>query len=110
MKKVLYLGIAFSLLAACLAGTTLRSRQKYVASHAEMSREIQNAILAGEICMGMTEDQVVAAMGMPNHVNRSTYEFGTRVQFAYDAIGSNFNFNKYSYVYFENGKVTSWSQ
>lgn len=97
-------------LAACLAGTTLKSRQRYIRIHPEMSDEFKEAILAGEIRLGMHEGQVEAAIGPPNHVNRSAYSWGTTAQFCYDAIGFNFNFNRYRYVYFENGKVTSWSQ
>jgi len=110
MKKIIFLGVVLVLMGACMAGTTLGSRQRFVAAFPEMSSEVKSAILAGEVCMGMTEDQVTASIGQPNHINRDTYQFGTRTQFAYDEIGNNFNFNKYSYVYFENGKVTSWSQ
>lgn len=97
-------------LAACMAGTTLRSRQRYVANHHNLTPDVRQAILGGTIIMDMTEDQVAASLGPPNHVNRSTYSWGTTTQFCYDEIGFNFNFNRYRYVYFENGRVTSWQQ
>ena len=93
-----------------LAATTLASRKRYIENSPPLSHEIEAAILAGEVCMNMTEMDVEASIGRPDHVNRDTFKFGTRTHFCYDSIGSNFNFNQYRYVYFENGKVTSWSQ
>ena len=110
MKRSLFLAVIPILMAACMAGTTLGSRQKYVAQHPGLAKEVYNAILAGEICMGMTRDQVVASLGYPDRVHEDTYQSGTRTQFCYDQIGANFNFNRYHYVYFENDRVTSWSQ
>lgn len=102
--------VAFGLAAGCLAGTTLRSREKYIAAHPETTNAVRTAILNGEVIIGMTEQEVSVSIGMPDHVNRSTYSWGTTAQFCYDEVGANFNFNRYRYVYFENGKVTSWDQ
>ncbi|OGP62752.1 MAG: hypothetical protein A2170_10070 [Deltaproteobacteria bacterium RBG_13_53_10] len=108
-KRLAALAALVVLCARC-AAVSLKSRQNYVKYRADLTPAIERAILAGEVAIGMTEDDVWASIGRPDRVNRSTYEFGTRVQFCYDNIGSRFNFNKYRYVYFENDKVTSWSQ
>lgn len=100
---------AVLIFAAC-AAVSQKAKARYIGHHPEMSAEVKAAILGGYIIMGMNEGQVTASIGMPNHVNRDTYDFGTRTQYCYDEIGFNFNFNHYRYVYFENGKVTSWSQ
>ncbi len=113
MKRLLAAAAALVLvcgLAGCMAGMTLRSRQKYVANHPGLDQEVRQAILEGVIMMGMTKDQVVASIGRPNDENISTYEGGETTQFCYGEIGSNFNFNRYRYVYFTNGKVTGWDQ
>jgi hypothetical protein len=109
MKKALWLGVILGLMAACLAGTTLQSRRQYVVAHPEMSRTIQKAILAGKICLDMTEEEVLASLGRPAAINRGADSSGSRTQFVYEQIGGNYNFNLYHYVYFENGRVTRWS-
>jgi hypothetical protein len=103
MKRLLFLGVILVVMGACMAGTTLGSRQRFVAAFPEMRSEVKSAILAGEVCMGMTEDQVIASIGQPNRITRDTSPFGTSTQFGYFETG-----NKYGYVYFEDGKVTSW--
>ena len=110
LAAIAALALSCGLIAGCLAGTTLRSREQYVATHHPMTQEVRAAILAGTLVMGMTEEEVVASIGQPNDINRSTYAHGTTAQFCYDEIGFNFNFNRYRYVYFENYKVTSWDQ
>ena len=94
MKKVLFLGVILALMGACLTGTTLTSRKHYV-ENAALAPEIERAILAGEVCMKMTEDDVIASIGRPDHINRDTYQFGTKTQFVYDTYGSRFNINQY---------------
>ncbi len=113
LKKIAALAallVVFGLEAGCIAGTTLGSRQKYVASNPGLDPQIKAAIIEGTLCMGMSERDVVASIGYPDRVNRDTYQYGTRAQFCYNEIGGNFNFNRFRYVYFENGRVTSWSE
>lgn len=99
-------------LAGCLISTTMspRERQKYIAAHPEITPEVRSAIAAGGLCLGMTEEEVVASIGIPDDVNRSTYSFGTTCQFCYGLPGMQYVQYKYKYVYFENGRVTSWQQ
>jgi len=86
-------------------------RAKYVEEHPEeLSEEFKTAILAGELVIGMTEEHVVVCLGRPYEINKSTGNWGTRSQWVYiDPSIYDFHISqKYAYVYFENGKVTSW--
>jgi len=64
---------------------------------------IQNDILAGNIRVGFTPEQVTMAWGKPDHVNRTKTLVGIHEQWVY---GEN-PFPR-SYVYIENGLVKSW--
>ncbi len=108
-KRFAALAAVMVFCAAC-AAVSQKAKARYIGHHPEMSEQVKAAILGGYLIMGMTEGQVTASIGMPDRVNEDTYEFGTRTQYCYENIGTRFNFNRYRYVYFENGKVTSWSQ
>jgi hypothetical protein len=58
--------------------------------------------------IGMTYQQVIDAIGHPATVNHSTDANGTREQWIYQPVQSEFS-AKTVYVYFENGKVTGWT-
>jgi len=80
--------------------------------------KIKDAILSGEIILGMNVMQVMASRGVPLDINSSTGEWGTHSQWIYVGIEANPRMHtskkewrldhKYAYIYFENGKVTSW--
>ena len=46
----------------------------------------------------MTDEMAVVALGSPKDINRSVGSWGTHEQWVYDG----------EYLYFENGKLTSW--
>ena len=48
----------------------------------------------------MTPLMTCRSIGIPNHINKSTYEFGIHEQWVYDE----------RYLYFENDKLTSWQE
>lgn len=56
-------------------------------------------IYNGRIWIGMTDSQARISIGRPNDINRSVGEWGTHEQWVY---------NDGRYLYFENGKLTSW--
>jgi len=60
----------------------------------ETGRKISNR----RIWIGMTPDMARKSIGKPNDINRSTGSYGAHEQWVYD--------NRY--LYFENGKLTSW--
>ncbi len=75
-------------------------RQHAVNKHPEWGEKYRNAVLNGEIIIGMNKMQARASWGLPKDVNRSVYSTGTREQWVYDEYDT--------YVYFRNGKLTSW--
>jgi hypothetical protein len=50
------------------------------------------------IWLGMTSAMALASWGEPNKVNRTVGKWGVNEQWVYDD----------TYLYFENGKLTSW--
>jgi outer membrane protein assembly factor BamE (lipoprotein component of BamABCDE complex) len=57
-----------------------------------------------KVQQGMTEKEVVEAIGRPTDINRTRAEYGTRAQFVYRQYGTQY---ESAYVYFEDGLVTS---
>lgn len=86
-------------------------RQDYIKTHPDISQRIKDAILKGDILIGMTEAQVIASRGTPYKVNRSTGSYGVHEQwvmfFDTPSILDPKSYT-YAYIYFENGRVTSW--
>lgn len=67
--------------------------------HPDWSNEVCKAVAQRAIIMGMTAQQVHAAIGKPDNINATVTGYGKNEQWVY---GQNF------YVYLDNGKVTSW--
>jgi len=59
-----------------------------------------------EIQLGMTGEMVEAAWGSPRAINRSVGSWGVHEQWVY---GSYTKYSSPTYLYFENGILTSWS-
>ncbi len=101
-------------------GSALHNRkmmkQNYLKTHPEISSQMRNAILNGDILIGMTAEQVLASRGRPYKINRSTGSYGIHEQWVMitftpgviSAYGLDKKAPRYAYIYFENGKVTSW--
>ena len=67
MKTVVVI-LAVVLLAACTSAPPFspgRDAERYVAAHPKLDRDIAAAVLAGEIVVGMSADDVRAAGGAP---------------------------------------------
>lgn len=62
------------------------------------SQSIWTDIKNQEICRGMTKDMAILSWGEPNDINRSVGSWGVQEQWCYEN----------SYLYFENGRLTSW--
>lgn len=77
-----------------------KARAVRVASrHPDWSASDVAAVACHYVEVGMTEEQLIASWGRPTHINRSVYSTGESDQWVY---------NENSYVYFENGVVTSF--
>jgi len=119
--KVLTLGLVCLFIVSCVSipfmtSTKLKKgRPAYVNLHPELSPEIRKTILKGEVLVGMTFEQVAASRGFPLDV--SNFNDGTS-QWVYVGIKLNAREqtsrkevkldHKYAYIYFKDGKVTSW--
>lgn len=62
------------------------------------SKKVLAAIEKQNISMGMTDKQVLASWGRPSDINRTVGPWGVHEQWVYSG----------SYLYFENGSLTSW--
>jgi len=65
----------------------------------QWSGKIVKNITNGEIILGMTKDQAVASVGLPEDINRTVGKWGVHEQWVYTAG---------LYLYFKNGSLTSW--
>ena len=63
------------------------------------SKKALKAIKEGRIYIGMTDRNVLVSWGPPKKVNRTVGKWGTHEQWVY---------SENTFVYIENGKVTSW--
>lgn len=117
-NKILVLGLVFLIIISCTTANLIKRRQNYINMHTELNSIIKSAILNGEISIGMTIEQVLASRGRPLNINKSTGEWGIHEQWVYVGIRTNERMqmsrkewrldHKYAYIYFENGRVTSW--
>lgn len=117
--RILVLGLVCLFFISCV-GSQLHNRkimrQNYIKTHPGISSQVRDAILNGDILIGMTEEQVVASRGRPYKTNRTTGSFGIHEQWVMvtstpgviGAYGIDSKAKEYAYIYFENGKVTSW--
>jgi len=119
--KILILGLACLFLMNCAVlideVRITNRRQEYVKLNSWISPEIKEVILNGDIIIGMTPQQVIASRGKPKKINRTTGEWGVHEQWVYASVyGPKLSLSKkerittrkYGYIYFEDGKVTSW--
>lgn len=72
----------------------------------EHQRQVVSSSPPCDLVLGMTEGRVLDCLGAPNHVNRSVGSWGVHEQWVY---GSYTWYSSLTYLYFENGILTSWS-
>jgi hypothetical protein len=75
-------------------------RTNYVATHTQLTPEIREMILKGQVNIGMTTNDVVAAWGEPDRRTHSQYTFGTADFWTYGG----------THLSFQNGVLKSWTQ
>lgn len=87
-------------------------RQWYVDTTAGLDQDTKYRILNSEskyshkLAIGMTEEQVHAAIGFPDDINTTTSSWGTREQWVYGGMIGNRYFSPY-YFYFNDGILTA---
>lgn len=52
--------------------TTAETRQKFLMEHPDTPEDIKKNILSQQVSVGMTKDQVIAALGKPGSVGSTT--------------------------------------
>lgn len=88
-------------LQSCTGMMASQRRERYVDEHPWINEETREAILAGEIMIGMLRSQVIASWGHPDDINRSIGSWGRHEQWVYGQTTA-------VYLYFEDGILTSW--
>ncbi len=119
--KVLALICVSLLLSSCEMATRMQQKKKrieFVSVHPPLTSEIREAILNGEVLLGMDVRQVLASRGRPLDINRSTGSYGVHEQWVYVGVEINARMqasrkemlldHRYAYIYFENEIVVSW--
>jgi hypothetical protein len=81
-----------------------RRRQWFLAYHTPKDISRIAAIDAGHAVIGMTADEVRAALGWPKDVNRTVTAYGVHSQWIYESKG----YDKDLYLYFEDAVLKSW--
>jgi len=85
-----------------------RRRQWYVEHHPELPVVTLELIREGKIVIGMTAEHVQASRGWPNKINRSVGSWGVHSQWVYEEGGGIYTLPDVTYLYLENGVLTSW--
>jgi hypothetical protein len=98
-------GVVMALVFFEIAGCSVNLAQKYVDVHPELDAKTKHYILLGKVFIGMTNEQVFAALGPPLDINRSVGSWGVHEQWVY---GPYYGEGPRKYYYFENGILTSW--
>ena len=70
VSKLCCAALAITLAGCATTGGTGDPRALYVTQHPEVSREFANAILAGNVLIGMSPDMVQAAWGTPTRIEK----------------------------------------
>lgn len=83
-------------------GLTSLPNMFYLNGPPKWSKKVLKAVANREVLIGMTSRQAMASWGEPYHINRSGGSWGVHEQWVY-----HFTFSD-AYLYFQNGKLTSW--
>jgi hypothetical protein len=77
-------------------------KAEFVRSHQELSEQIRESVLAGQVCIGMPAEALELSWGRPRHKQKTTGRFGTSETWSYgDQFGG-------PSVFLDNGKVSGW--
>jgi hypothetical protein len=86
--------------ADALAAAVEKRRSDYIESHPGLSESARNAVKKGLLTVNLLPEELEASWGIPRKKNISDGVNGRREQWVYGDS---------TYVYFDDGKVTSWS-
>jgi len=106
-RRVLIAAIVCSLI---LLSGCITFRERYVNSHPGLDDKTREAILKGQIFIGMTAEQVEASWGSPDKIHKSVGATWSREQWVYGGLKPAGNYVRPTYVYFEKDRVTGWQK
>lgn len=87
----------------------LCNRIKYLYNHPGIDEHIKKWIKEGWAVRGMNREQVIAAKGEPNDINRSVGNWGVHEQWIYGGYCRvTKTYTTATYLYFENGILTAY--
>jgi len=91
---------------------TVKERQAYVETAPQLTPAQREAVLNGDIIIGMTRDDVKASRGRATKINGTVAVHGIHEQWIMGPMDPMAarpkKCKQYFYIYFENGIVTSW--
>lgn len=74
-----------------------KQKKKYIRKYGE---KVYKELIEGYIWIGMSKEMAIISRGYPSDINRSVGSWGVHEQWVYGNNGV--------YLYFENGKLSSW--
>ena len=80
-----------------------QTRKSYVQAHPELSQSVKNAILGGQLIIGMSVDAVLVSQNQEREeydIHRTVSAYGVHEQWVWR--------RHEFYIYFDNGVLTSW--
>ncbi len=78
-------------------------RHTYVLTHPKLQAKHIKAILAGQVALGMSKDDVIAALGHPKATVDTNAFWAAREQWVYELP------DKAEFYYFKFGRLHSWN-
>ena len=100
--------LCLAYLAGCATEPHNAMRTIFLNNASQHDPKVIEAIRNEKIIVGMTPNEVLGAWGSPHDRNTSGGAYGEAEQWVYGYLDSNYYFRPKQYVYFEDGKVTSW--
>jgi len=76
----------------------MRTLRNLIGWHSDWDDEVIATIACARFNMGMTAEQLRVSLGVPDDINRTVTQYGTREQWVYGN----------TYVYLDDGRITAW--
>jgi len=110
---VLVMGLAICFMCGCVTCPSAKGRaglqtygRRFIKEHPDLSAEHKNAILSGELTIGMSRDMATASLGQPDATH--AYEYQGKAMETWTYTKNLLIFGKEAYVKFEDGRVIGW--
>ena len=105
MKKIIIVLMLLMIAFTTTSCTTVRDPQKYI--DMGFSRSEAELIAERKIRIGMSRKALIQSWGIPSDLNTTVTRYGRHEQFVY---GTYTAYSSPTYVYVDDGVVTSWQK